>query len=316
MSQNAIIVKDLKKSFKKLKVLKGINFSVKKGNILAILGPNGAGKTTTVRILSTLIKPDSGLALVNNHDIVKEPNLVRASIGLTGQYAAVDEYLNGEENLEMMGRLYHLPKKDAKHRARELLKQFDLVDASKRAVKTYSGGMRRRLDLAMSLIASPPVVFLDEPTTGLDPPSRLMMWTTIKKLAAKGTTILLTTQYMEEADNLANKIIVIDEGKVIAEGTSDELKKKIGSERLEITVTGDLQRAAKVIGGRVDEQRQTIIIAQGGVEKLKEALAKLETANVKVESISLHKPTLDDVFLTLTGHTATQDAEREARRKK
>lgn len=317
-SQNAIIVKDLKKSFKKLKVLKGITFSVKQGTILAILGPNGAGKTTTIRILSTLLKPDSGLALVNNHDVVKESNAVRSNIGLTGQYAAVDEYLNGEENLEMMGRLYHLDKKESRRRAHALLKQFDLVDASKRAVKTYSGGMRRRLDLAMSLIASPPIIFLDEPTTGLDPPSRLSMWKTIKALAAKGTTILLTTQYMEEADHLADKVIVIDEGKVIAQGTSDELKRKVGSERLEITVANeDLQKGAKTIGARIDSQRGTLNIATaGGVDKLKEVLAKLETAKIQVESVSLHKPTLDDVFLTLTGHTATQDSQKETRRKK
>jgi ABC-2 type transport system ATP-binding protein len=236
-SANAIVVKGLKKSFKNLTVLDGIDLYVKRGTVLALLGPNGAGKTTTVRILSTLLLPDSGQALINDFDVVKEANNVRSLIGLTGQYASVDEYLTGRENLNMIGRLYRLSHSDIKRRSQELLELFDLVEASDRAVKTYSGGMRRRLDLAVSLIASPPIIFLDEPTTGLDPRSRLIMWDTIEQLVAAGTTILLTTQDMDEADRLADRIVVIDGGKIIAEGTSDELKQRVGSERMEIMIS-------------------------------------------------------------------------------
>lgn len=310
---DVIIVKDLKKSFKELHVLKGLHLTVKKGEVLALLGPNGAGKTTTVRILSTLLKPDSGTVIVNGFDVLKDPNAVRTSIGLTGQYAAVDEYLNGEENLEMIGRLYRLSKKDAKRRAKELLKQFDLVEASKRAVKTYSGGMRRRLDLAMSLIATPGIIFLDEPTTGLDPRSRLTLWEVIKELSKNGTTVLLTTQYMDEADQLADRIVVIDHGKVIAEGTSDELKNKIGSERLELIISkeSDFDKAISAVKGenvQIDKKKRMIGVASsGGTKKLKEILSQLDKAGIEVDNLSLHKPTLDDVFLSLTGHTASKD---------
>ncbi len=308
-SGNSIVVKNLQKSYGDVKVLRGINFTVKNGDILALLGPNGAGKTTTIRILSTLLKSDAGKAQINGYDVEEEAAGVRKSIGLTGQYAAVDEYLTGKENLQLMGRLYRLSVKDSNNRANELLQQFDLEEAANRAVKTYSGGMKRRIDLAMSLIASPPVIFLDEPTTGLDPRSRQTMWKMIKQLTSSGTTILLTTQYMEEADHLADSIVVIDGGKVIAEGTPDKLKAKVGSERLELTIgkKSSLEKAQTIIdskGLQVDKERRTLSIAStGGVRKLREVLQRLEDANVEVESISLHRPTLDDVFLTLTGRT-------------
>ena len=244
-----IRVKNLTKSFGTNEVLKGIDFSVERGTMLALLGPNGAGKTTTVRILSTLLKSDNGTVTVEGYDVHSNANKVRSVIGLTGQSAAVDELLTGRENLVMMGRLYRLTPKSARERADELLEEFDLVKAADRTTKTYSGGMRRRLDLAVSLIAAPPVIFLDEPTTGLDPRSRLVMWDIIKRLMANGTTILLTTQYLEEADQLADKIIVIDGGKVIAEGTAKELKSKIGNDRLEITFknTSDLKKAKETL---------------------------------------------------------------------
>jgi len=311
---NAIVVKGLRKSFKNLAVLDGIDFSVKRGTVLALLGPNGAGKTTTVRILSTLLLPDSGQALINGFDVVKEADEVRSLIGLTGQYAAVDEYLTGKENLHMIGRLYRLSHPDIKRRSQELLELFDLVEASARAVKTYSGGMRRRLDLAVSLIASPPIIFLDEPTTGLDPRSRLIMWDIIEQLVAAGTTILLTTQDMDEADRLADKIVVIDGGKIIAEGTSDELKLRVGSERLEVTISGGVSsfEAAKDIfddgdGLHLDSKRRTLSLAtKGGVHQLKQVLSRLDEAGVDVEHVSFRRPTLDDVFLTLTGRTTDQ----------
>lgn len=318
----AIQVKNLQKSYGKLKVLKGVSFKVEKGDILALLGPNGAGKTTTIRILSTLLQSDGGSATINGFDVSKGADDVRSSIGLTGQYAAVDEYLTGYENLVLMGRLYRLSQNDARTRAKELLEEFDLVEASTRPVRTYSGGMKRRIDLAMSLIAAPPVIFLDEPTTGLDPRSRLTMWETIKRLASNGTTILLTTQYMEEADFLADNIVVIDGGKVIAEGTADQLKNKIGNERIELTFRGEneAKKAAKALGEASeisDEQRNTISISNdGGVKKLKNLLEKLEANKIKVEGLSLHKPTLDDVFLTLTGHAATQETLEEKKGKK
>ncbi len=307
---NAIIIKNLNKSFKDLKVLEGLNLEVERGSVLALLGPNGAGKTTTIRILSTLLLPDSGEAVVNGHNVVKNADAVRASIGLTGQYAAVDEYLTGFENLEMMGRLYHLSKANAKARAQELLGQFDLAEAGSRAVKNYSGGMRRRLDLAASLIATPPVVFLDEPTTGLDPRSRMAMWEIIKKLVEENVTILLTTQYMEEADNLADQIAVIDNGKIIAKGTSDELKNKVGKERLELTIKmeSSFAKALEAVDGELlyqDEHQRTINVStEGSVGQIKRILDRLEQAGVGVETLSMHKPTLDDVFLKLTGHKA------------
>lgn len=317
----AIKTKGLTKSFGKLKVLKDINLQIERGSILALLGPNGAGKTTTIKILSTLLIPDGGSAAVNGFDVVKQPTKVRASIGLTGQFAAVDEYLTGAENLHMMGRLYRLSNADTRRRTKELLKQFDLVDAAKRPTKTYSGGMKRRIDLAMSLIASPPIVFLDEPTTGLDPRSRLTMWEIIKKLAAEGTTILLTTQYMEEADHLADRIVVIDHGKVIAEGTSDQLKAKIGSDHLEISIAkkSAYEKAKQIISGKTvktDDDRRTISVAtQGGVRRLNEVLRQLEEAKIEIESVSLHRPTLDDVFLRLTGRATAEEIEQNEDKK-
>ncbi|HEX7031881.1 MAG TPA: ATP-binding cassette domain-containing protein [Nitrososphaera sp.] len=309
---NVIVAKGLRKSFKKLTVLDGIDFSVKRGTVFALLGPNGAGKTTTVKILSTLLLPDGGQVLINGFDVVKDAGKVHSMIGLTGQYAAIDEYLTGRENLHMIGRLYHLSRADVRRRSQDLLELFDLVEASDRPVKTYSGGMRRRLDLAVSLIASPPIIFLDEPTTGLDPRSRLIMWDIIKQLVAAGTTILLTTQDMDEADFLADRIVVIDGGKIIAEGTSDELKQRVGSERLEVKIASEdsFEAARRVFegdGAYLDSQKLTISLAtEGGVNQLKQVLSRLDEAGVGVENVSFRRPTLDDVFLTLTGHTTGQ----------
>ncbi len=306
-NDTVITVKDLQKSYGKNEVLKGVNFTVKRGSMLALLGPNGAGKTTTVKILSTLLSYDGGSVKVEGFEAGKEADKVRNVIGLTGQSAAVDELLTGRENLIMMGRLYRLTKESARLRAEELLNDFDLVDAADRPAKTYSGGMRRRLDLAVSLIAAPPVIFLDEPTTGLDPRSRLAMWAIIKKLMADGTTILLTTQYLEEADQLADRIVVIDGGKVIAEGTASELKGKVGNDRLELTVGNKTAytKALRVLGKNVvdtDDQEHTIttIIKKTNTD-VKAVLDALELEKVTITSLTVHKPTLDDVFLSLTG---------------
>lgn len=316
-NEKAIEIRGLTKSFKNVRVLAGIDLSVERGTILALLGPNGAGKTTTVRILSTLMQPDSGDAFVNGHSVTHNPNQVRASIGLTGQYAAVDEYLTAVENLEMMGKLYHLSPKDVTRRAKELLEQFDLTEASGRVVKTYSGGMRRRLDLALSLIAAPPILFLDEPTTGLDPRSRLAMWSIIDKLVEEDVTVLLTTQYLEEADKLADRIAVLDNGHIIAQGTAEELKDKVGKERLELVIKEghDFKKAVEVIDGEAlmhDEKRRIITIATGGtVSEVKRVLDHMEKEGVEIESLSLHKPTLDDVFMNLTGHKAQAEKNEE-----
>jgi ABC-2 type transport system ATP-binding protein len=309
MAQNKYVieVKNLTKSYGTNEVLKGVDFKVERGTMLALLGPNGAGKTTTVRILSTLLGFDGGTVLVEGHSVTDEADKVRSVIGLTGQSAAVDELLTGRENLIMMGRLYRLTSKSAKERGQELLEQFDLVKAADRPVKTYSGGMRRRLDLAVSLIATPPVIFLDEPTTGLDPRSRLAMWDIIKKLMEAGTTILLTTQYLEEADQLADQIIVIDGGKVIAEGTATELKSKVGNDRLELTFRDGktLERALESLGKKVidrddKEYSLTVVIKETNTD-VKEVLDALAFRKVSIQSMAIHKPTLDDVFLSLTG---------------
>src|ERR1700730_268402 len=302
-----IEVTNLTKSYGKNEVLKGIDLQVERGTMLALLGPNGAGKTTTVRILSTLLHFDGGTVLVEGHDVTAEADQVRRVIGLTGQSAAVDELLTGRENLVMMGQLYRLTAASAKVRAEELLEEFDLVGAADRPVKNYSGGMRRRLDLAVSLIASPPVIFLDEPTTGLDPRSRLAVWDIIRNLLAAGSTILLTTQQLEEADQLADRIVVIDGGKVIAEGTPTSLKSKVGNDRLELTFIDDatFERALTALGQVVIDSNAKDLSATVRIPEnnagVKRALDKLAQAGIAVQSMAVHKPTLDDVFLSLTG---------------
>jgi ABC-2 type transport system ATP-binding protein len=309
MQKDSIVIKakGLKKSYGKTEVLKGVDLEVARGTMVALLGPNGAGKTTTVRILSTLLNFDGGKVTIEGHDVKTDSDKVREIIGLTGQSAAVDELLTGRENLVMMGRLYRLTKKSAKARAEQLLEEFDLVKAADRPAKTYSGGMRRRLDLAVSLIAEPPVIFLDEPTTGLDPRSRLAMWGIIKNLLDGGTTILLTTQYLEEADQLADRIVLIDGGKVIAEGTAKELKNKIGDDRLELTFndTKTLEKAVAALGRKVadtDDKEYTLQINIKDTNKdVKTVLDLLDKDKIKVASLAVHKPTLDDVFLSLTG---------------
>lgn len=313
----AITVTDLHKSFGDTKVLKGINLTVPAGTVFALLGPNGAGKTTIVRILTTLLKLDSGTATVGGFDVVKQANDVRGIIGLTGQFAAVDEKLTGRENLEIIGRLYHISAAQAKKRAQELLERFELLDAAGRAVKKYSGGMRRRLDLAASLIVTPPIIFLDEPTTGLDPHSRNTMWKIIEELVKEGTTILLTTQYLEEADQLADTIAVIDNGVVIAMGTADELKAKVGGEQLtvEMETEADFTKAETELGKQaVQHNASTRIMkfpVEHGVHQLRAILDQFDEAHINVKSIATQRPTLDDVFLKLTGHEAEIKTDEE-----
>lgn len=314
--RSGISVKNLFKSFGKIKVLNGISFEVSQGSIVALLGPNGAGKTTTINILSTLLLADSGSATVAGYDVGKDSDKVRASIGLTGQFAAVDEFLTGRENLELIAKLYHI-RSGIANKAQQLLEQLELTEAASRPVRTYSGGMKRRLDLAMSLIASPSVIFLDEPTTGLDPRSRLSLWNMIRQLAQEGKTILLTTQHMEEADNLAENIVVIDHGQVIAGGTPTQLKSRVGAERVEIILRSheDVSRTVKLFDRRfvtADQESKTISVsASKGILTLKQTIEKIEKTNIEVSSIALRQPTLDDVFLTLTGHEVLKKSKDE-----
>lgn len=316
----AILAEGLEKRFGETHALRGLDLAAAEGSVLGVLGPNGAGKTTAVRILATLMKPDAGRAEVAGLDVVTQAERVRLKIGLTGQFAAVDELLTGRENLEMFGQLYHLPKPQARRRADELLDRFDLADAATRLVKTYSGGMRRRLDLAAGLILSPPVLFLDEPTTGLDPRARQGMWEIIRELVAGGTTLLLTTQYLDEADNLADRIAVIDQGRVIAAGTSAELKARVGGERLELRIAGggDLAAAVRVLKPygdgemHVDPNERTVILPlTNGAQRLPAIIRDLDDAGAVLEDLGLRRPTLDDVFLTLTGHKSTADEVEE-----
>jgi ABC-2 type transport system ATP-binding protein len=307
----------LVKHYGEVKALDGLDLAVPEGTVLGLLGPNGAGKTTAVRILTTLLQPDAGEAHVAGVDVLADPRSARERIGLSGQYAAVDEHLTGHENLEMIGRLYHLGLKRARTRAHELLERFDLTEAGNRPVRTYSGGMRRRLDLAGALVAEPPVLFLDEPTTGLDPRSRTNMWDVIRELLRHGTTLLLTTQYLEEADRLADDIIVIDQGRAIAHGTTNELKSQVGGEHIELVVGGpvDLLTAQEVLQRiavgdlQVDEHGNALSApVAGGASDLMAALRELDSRDVEVLDVGLRRPTLDDVFLALTGHVAEPGA--------
>jgi ABC-2 type transport system ATP-binding protein len=308
----AIQANNLVKKYGEVVALDGLSLEVEKGTVFGLLGPNGAGKTTTVRVLTTLLSPDSGSAIVDGVDVLKDPVHAREIMGLSGQNASVDENLTGIENLIMLGRLFRLPKKEAVIRANDLLERFNLNDAAKRIVKTYSGGMRRRLDLAASLIAKPNILFLDEPTTGLDPRSRLMMWDVIQNLVNEGTTVLLTTQYLEEADQLAKKIAVIDKGKVIAQGSADELKTQVGGERIEVVVSStQTQAAAQALqsmssGKVVVEDDHVQVPVSGGGVKVVEAVRALDIAKIEIKEIQLRRPTLDDVFLSLTGHHAEE----------
>jgi ABC-2 type transport system ATP-binding protein len=313
----AIVARGLTKAFGDVRALAGVDLDVARGTVLGLLGPNGAGKTTVVRILSTLLRADSGTATVVGLDVVSDAAALRAQIGLAGQYAAVDENLTGLENLTMVGRLYGMPRAQAKQRGNQLLDRFELEQAADRPVKTYSGGMRRRLDLADALVARPPVLFLDEPTTGLDPRSRLSLWETIEQLVAEGTTVLLTTQYLDEADRLADSITVIDHGQVIARGTSDELKDRVGGERLEVRLEDESsgEAAAAALAPMTDDEPKVegaVVSAavHGRRGVIVEAVKRLSEANVGVDDISLRRPTLDDVFLALTGHAAV-DADAE-----
>jgi ABC-2 type transport system ATP-binding protein len=323
LAQPAVETTRLHKSYGSVEALRGVDLRVETGSVFGLLGPNGAGKTTAVRILTTLLLPDDGSAQVAGFDVVRDASKVRAQIGLAGQYAAVDENLTGFENLEMVGRLYHLGRGPSRARARELLSSFDLADAGGRLVRTYSGGMRRRLDLAAALVARPPVLFLDEPTTGLDIRSRIGLWDAIEALVSEGTTVLLTTQYLDEADRLADRIAVIDQGLVIAEGTPDELKDQVGGERLDIHLC-DGQRGEEAVAALASIASDRPFLEDGSVRvpvaqrrgTIAEAVRALDDAGIAIDDISVSVPTLDDVFLNLTGRPAepeTEELEVEAR---
>jgi ABC-2 type transport system ATP-binding protein len=316
MSSPAIEAIELVKCFGDNRAVDGVSFSVPRGAVLGLLGPNGAGKTTTVRMMTTLSEPTSGTARVTGYDVRTEPDMVRRNMGLTGQAATVDELLTGRENIRMIGGLYGIGRKDIKRLGDQLLEQFDIVDAADRPVKSYSGGMRRRLDLAVSLIASPPVLFLDEPTTGLDPRSRSDLWEVLRRLVAGGTTLLLTTQYLEEADQLADEIVVIDRGRIIAEGTPLQLKQQAGNASLVVTMShaADLPAARDLLARtgadvHVDVGARQLTAAAEGIADLTRVAGWLQEARIEVDDIGLSRPSLDDVFLSLTGRRAEDDTE-------
>jgi ABC-2 type transport system ATP-binding protein len=323
-TENAIEVSGLHKSFGKVHALRGIDFAVPRGSVLGMLGPNGAGKTTAVRVLTTLLRPDAGRVVIEGYDVVRDAAAVRRRIGLAGQATAIQLELTGRENLEIMGRLSHMERRSVRGRAAELLERFDIADAADRPAKTYSGGMQRRLDLAASLIAQPSVLFLDEPTTGLDPYGRLGMWEIIRELVGRGTTLLLTTQYLDEADELANTIVVVDRGEVIASGTPNQLKDQVGGDLLEFTVPdrARLDDAVHAVAGlseaaptvETEARRVKVPVGNRGSTALVEAVRRLDAAGVVTENLALHRPSLDDVFLAVTGHgaEASADGERKA----